>query len=150
MIRYRPRFPGPIQGYATNTIKHFYPALCADHEFDDLLQEAYIVFMKCSKAYMPPAGTLNIPAHFMNYFKRGLTNKLINMAAKCHPRISIEDIPNFDIEAPGSENVGYLSCLLAQLPSRTRYNIGKFLNGTDQQQTKAYIELRRQFRTQAG
>ena len=113
-IKYVPRWPGPIEGHAVNTAKHFYGALHPWHEFDDLLQEAYIVFMRCKRAY---GSTVDNPAWFMSLFSNSLRNRFLNMI-KHGPRYNfIEDTNLTSPNAETNEDAdGYLNLLLKELP----------------------------------
>lgn len=114
-IPFRPIWPGPIEGHAINTVRYYYGRLNAWHEFDDLLQEAYIVFIKCKRAY---GSKVDNPAWFMSLFSNSLRNRFINLI-RHGPRYNfIEDLEAINIEATGDlENDGYLRCLLEDLPS---------------------------------
>lgn len=114
-IPFRPIWPGSIEGHAVNTVRHYYGRLNAWHEFDDLLQEAYIVFLKCKRAY---SGTVDNPAWFMSLFSNSLRNRFSNLV-RHGPRYNfIEDLESINTEAAGVylENTGYLNCLLEELP----------------------------------
>lgn len=119
-IKFTPRWRGAIEGHAVNTVKSFFPKLCADHEFDDLMQEAYIVFMKCSERYKATV-EMN-PAWFMSLFRNSLRNKLINMSAKCKQTVDVDALEQNDLLlALGiTDEVGYLACVFSELPVRIR------------------------------
>lgn len=108
-LRFVARFPGPVQGHAINTIKKFYPALQADHDFDDLMQEAFIVFIKCKRKY---EATVDGKAWFMCIYRTALRNRLINMAARVRPCIALDEIPEQATEL----DEGYFRTLIGQLP----------------------------------
>lgn len=138
-IKYTPRFPGAIQGHAVNTVRKFFPKLSAEHEFDDLMQEAYIIFMRCKSRY---GATVDNPAWFMSLFSRSLHNKLINMAEVSGRYISLELLEAKD--EPASElDEGYLRRVLQELPSRVRRQVGIFLNGSETESREAYRRLRK-------
>ena len=114
VIPFRPIWPGSIEGHAVNTVRYYYGKLHPWHEFDDLLQEAYIVFIKCSRAY---AGKVDNPAWFMSLFSHSLRNRFINLI-RHGPRYNfIEDLESLTPEAANDLNDdGYLRCLLQELP----------------------------------
>ena len=68
-----PRWTGPIEGYTINLVRRYYPQLAAEHEFEDLLQEAYIKYLICVRTYK---GRVDNGAWFMSLYKRALTNHL--------------------------------------------------------------------------
>lgn len=113
-IKYVARWPGPIEGHAVNTVKHYYGILHPWHEFDDLLQEAYIVFMRCKRAY---AETVDNPAWFMSLFSNSLRNRFINLI-RHGPRYNfIEDTEMALADSRHMFNEeGYLQCLLQEVP----------------------------------
>lgn len=116
VIAFVPRWQGAIEGHAVNSIKSFFPKLCADYEFDDLLQEAYIVFMKCKKRY---AGVVDKPSWFMCLFSSSLRNRLINMCVSCKHTYSLDDV-SLDDEPATTLDVGYLSVVFSELPVQVR------------------------------
>ncbi len=113
-IPFRPIWPGPIEGHAINTIRHYYQQLHPWHEFDDLLQEAYIVFFKCKRAY---SGRVDNAAWFMSLFSHSLRNRLINLI-RHGPRYNfIEDLDLAETDTANAlDNDGYLRCLLGDVP----------------------------------
>lgn len=112
-IPYVPRWAGPIEGHAVNVIKSFFPRLCAEHEFCDLLQEAYIIFMKCKNAY---GGKVDNRAWFMALFSRSLTNRMIGLLDRSGRYIFIEDEP--EIDEPVKEDLTFLGL---DLKERLKY-----------------------------
>lgn len=118
-IKFTPRWQGAIEGHAVNTVKSFFSKLCADHEFDDLMQEAYIVFMRCGLRYK---NTVDMnPAWFMALFRNSLRNKLINMCALCKLTVDIDALDH-DItdELCIKDEIGYLKCVFSELDVRVR------------------------------
>ena len=110
-----PQWSGPIQGHAINSIKKMYPALCAEHEFDDLLQEAYIVFMKCERKYK---GTVDNAAWFMSLFRTALQNRLYTLAGKCHDTISLDALTL--AQEPVEQDTNFLRQVVRELPSEVQ------------------------------
>ena len=94
-IPYTPRWQGPIQGHAVNSIRKFYPSLCAEHEFEDLLQEAYIVFLRVKVKYPQ----VDDPRWFMRLFSRSLYRELIDLKTACHQTLSLDD-PDVEVTEP--------------------------------------------------
>ena len=143
IIKFTPRFNGPIQGRAVNIIKRFYPQLCAEHEFDDLMQEAWLVFMRCKELY---GGNVGKPQWFMVLFGRALTNKLINLSKKCGRYISIEAIENF--EEPATEfDVGFSSRLIQELPEEARQLMAAVISGAVADGRLAFAKIQRKHKT---
>ena len=118
-IKFTTRWRGPIQGHAVNTVKSFFPKLCVDHEFDDLMQEAYIVFMRCSSRYKDTV-VMN-PAWFMSLYRNSLRNKLINMCALLKLTVDIDALDhNQTNELSVLDEIGYLKCVFSDLDVRVR------------------------------
>jgi len=98
-----------------NTVRYFYGKLHPWHEFEDLLQEAYIVFMRCKHMY---GHVVDNPRWFMALFSRSLHNRMINLVQH-GPRYNFtEDLVSSGkmITQSQSENDGYLFRLLDQMP----------------------------------
>lgn len=139
MIKFTPRFNGPIQGRAVNIIKRFYPYLCAEHEFDDLMQEAWLVFARCKHLY---GTTVDNPRWFMVLFGRALTNKLINLSKKCGRYISIEALDNF--EEPATEvDMAFANRLIRELPEEVHQLMAAVVSGTVADGRLAFAQIRR-------
>lgn len=110
-IRFNPRWEG-VHGLAITLVSKYFAMLCAEHEFDDLMQEAYIVFMKCKRAYPH----IDNQKWFTSLYGNALANKLLNLAARCGRMISLEDLPPGIEDRPdGAGDEGYARVLLAEL-----------------------------------
>jgi len=134
-IKFVPRFSGAIHGRTVNVIRKFFPKLCSEYEFDDLLQEAYIVFMKCKAA-----SNADSPKWFMALYDRSLHNKMINLTEKCGRYISIEELDSID-EPVTHFDEAFLRVVLKQLPARVRHQIGIFLRGDPGTEQEAFRTL---------
>ena len=100
-IKFLPQWKGPIEGYTINTIKSYYPRLQSAHEFEDLIQEAYLKFMQCCRHY---TGKVDNGAWFMALYKRALTNQFNNMLEK-NGRYSFIDYQD-SMTMPESQTTG--------------------------------------------
>lgn len=88
-----PRWEGECKGYAYNATRKFWPALQAWHEWDDLMQEAFLVFLKCKRRYY---ACVDKPEWFMALFKVSLHNRLVTMVVSV-PKYSLmegDDVPD--------------------------------------------------------
>ena len=141
VISFVPRWPGPIEGHAVNTVKSFYPKLCAEHEFDDLMQEAYIVFLRCKQRY---SGTVDNPSWFMSLFRNALRNKLINISALCKHNLSLEAVGSDD-EPRTDGNEGYFACMFSELPVQVRRLVRDMCVGDAASSKAAAAALRRRY-----
>lgn len=126
---YAPKWDGSIGGWATNHVAANLWRVRRTHDFDDLLQEAQLVFLRCAKRYPE----LDAPQHFMALFQRALTNKVHDLA-NAATKMSAE-VP--EPTAPGGapwEGAGELECdgelavKLRQAPSEITQVLALFLN----------------------
>jgi len=172
IIKFTPRFNGPIQGRSVNIIKKFYPYLCAEHEFDDLMQEAYLVFMHCKELYGPDKGKgVDKPQWFMTLYSRALTNKLINLGKKCGRYISIDDLDfdtsefKNDVQHPRNNynnkynrqkvleesstdyDTGYAYRLIQELPEEVRQLMAAVISGAVADGRLAFAAIQRKHKT---
>lgn len=132
-IPYTPRWPGPVEGHAVNVVRRFFPKLCAEHEFDDLLQEAYIVFMRCKARFHGDSG-----AWFMALFSRSLHNRLINLSVVCGRTISLDD-PSVEAPEPvGGELDGFAQVVINELPDAVKDLINAICFGPGPEGRAAY------------
>lgn len=116
-IKFTARWPGAIEGRAVNLVKRHFSRLCAEHEFDDLMQEAYLVFMRV-KARYPQCDR---PEWFMSLFQVSLTNHLLNLGAKCGRTVSLEELPLGDLPEMLVQDEGFRRMVLQQLPVRMKH-----------------------------
>lgn len=141
-IKFRPRWNAALQGHAVNVIRKFYPRLVSDYEFDDLLQEAFIVYMRCKERY---GATVDNPRWFMALFSRSLVNKLINLTEKAGRYISIEALDE-DFPEPATQyDEAYMTCLLRELPVEVRQLIWEVVNGKVHDGRFQYGKLKTKF-----
>ena len=138
-IKFTPRFSGAIFGRAVNICRKAYPQLCAEYEFDDLMQEAFLVFQRCKELY---GGTVDKPQWFMVLFGRALSNKFINLHKKCGRYISIEALDNFD-EPVTDIDVGYASRLIHELPEEVRQLMADVVSGAVADGRLAFAQIKR-------
>ena len=72
---YLPIWEGPIEGYSKNYVaKRLFKLEPLGYEFCDLVQEAYLVFLKCKRMYEPENAK-----HFMSLYKTALRNKFFDL-----------------------------------------------------------------------
>lgn len=115
-IPFRPRWTSVMEGFTVNYVKKIYPRLATEHEFADLLQEAYLVYMKCRNKY---EGRVDNPAWFMGIYRQALHNHFLDMWSKSFPYISLDDIEEAD-EPATKIDVGYCWRVLQELPADMR------------------------------
>lgn len=145
-IKYVPRFAGAIQGHAVNTAWRFHRMLWRDHDMDDLLQEAYLVFLKCKRKYGPrpiarPGTVVDNPAWFMSLYSTALHNHFYTMTRAAGKYVVVEPIKDVDF----AEDDNYLRQVLREHTEGIKDLMIQFLDGTKSEQSRAYIRLRKLF-----
>lgn len=115
LIAFTPRWQW-VEGMAVVATKKFYPSLCAEHEFEDLLQEAYLVYMKCKSKYT----VVDNQKWFLQLFMTSLRNRLIDLVNKCsYHHLVFQEISRED-EPVTVYDEGYLARVLKELPTKTK------------------------------
>jgi hypothetical protein len=119
---WEPEWEGAIKNWATSFIKKQQWRCDKIYEFEDLLQEAYVLFLKLAARYPRVVE----PAHFMALFKTSLSNfihdKSIYLQRKkeCHVDVGV-DISDFCISHIGeTTNAGLTMLLLNEAPQELR------------------------------
>lgn len=79
--KFLPQWHGPIEGYAKNQIRHLLPRVRHFTEYDDLLQEAFEVYLFCRMRYT----TVDNAAWFMSLFKRVLYSRHAKLVVSAAP-----------------------------------------------------------------
>lgn len=93
---YRPKWTGTFEAFTKNRVrKELWRFQHISSEFEDIISEAYCVFLKCKKAYP----IIDTPQHFMALYKTALHNRFYDLAMEstyhkdvCH----IEDMYSDD------------------------------------------------------
>ena len=75
-LSWSPKWEGHIRGWAVNFIRKNQWRCDRLHDFDDLLQDAYLVFLKIEERYPRVVH----PPHFMALYKRALQNQFHDLA----------------------------------------------------------------------
>ncbi len=117
-----PCWDASFRGYAINFIKKNHWRCEQLHDFDDLLQDAYLTFRRVKAAYP----SITKPKHFMALFKVALNNEMIDRARykrdKNQAEIVVDDeLKQLILDRIGSyANEGYLRALVAEMPPETK------------------------------
>lgn len=126
------KFEGPIQGWTVNWLTENGWRFEPYHERGDMLQNAYIVFLKCSSRYPEVE-----PRHFMALYQTAWKRYCINLAKKvssdrrCQSasRLDRESHETFEVEPVGDlDNYGYVSLMLKQAPREVTLVLTLMLN----------------------
>jgi hypothetical protein len=126
MPSYTPSFEGPIEGFVHNFLKRNFWRVAASMEYEDVLQEARLLFLELKQRY-PQVDT---PQWFMTLFKRSFSNhfhdlsktdtdvrsgtSISNSSAEDSSEISLETLMG------DPENAGYMTTLIGQAPEEVR------------------------------
>lgn len=129
---FTPIFPGPIEGWTVNYSRRHFWRVERSMEFEDVMQEAYIVFLRCASKY-PDVET---PQHFMALYKMAWANELIELAkedTKLRAMVSSTPITpegeEHQLEPVGElYHDGHLSLLLSQAPKEVLMVLNLFLS----------------------
>lgn len=130
---YTPEFNGPIEGYVMNWIGREYWRLKRTHEREDVKQEAYLVFLRCTSKYP----IIDTPQHFMALFKTAWSNHVNDLSEKAtkaralvpETHLDAEDGSEWRREAMGeTDNAGALTLMVQQAPREVMMVLNLFLN----------------------
>jgi hypothetical protein len=117
-LSWSPSWEGPVQGWAVNFIKANKWRCDWVHDKDDLLQDAYLTYLKVVETYP----RVIEPKHFMALFKAAMWNAMHDRARyKRRKRLVHEETPKDVSEFCEGRigeltNYGYINVLLAEAP----------------------------------
>ncbi len=131
-MSYRPEFKGPVEGWVVNHLKTNYWRVAKTMQRDDVLQEAYLVFMRCAAKYP----IMDTPQHFMALFKTAWINQFTDFANKDTASRVVTEMPRIRVDddlveyepAGEADNDGYLSVLLSEAPKEVLMVMNLFLS----------------------
>ena len=115
---WRPVWNEHFQKWSASYIKKNLWRYDTIHEFDDLMQDAYLLFVRIADTYP----RVNNPANFMALFKMAMINKTNDRSLYTKRRKAAEittpkDVSEFYLGRIGEvTNAGYLNALLAEMP----------------------------------
>lgn len=99
------QWKGSIEGWVVNYLSANAWRTQPEHDFDDLLQEAYILFMVCQERYTH----VTEERHFFSLFRRALTNRVNDLSvvrSKRHEQTLYPTGPEGDEQAAST----FLAC----------------------------------------
>jgi hypothetical protein len=129
-MTFAPLFPGPIEGWTVNFIRKQLWKVEASMEFADLMQEAYMVFLRVQQRY-PDVET---PQHFMALYKTSWFHHFTNLTLADSRQREVMPVSYSSLEGHGAEllgssdNDGYLRTLIRQAPREVALVFSLFLN----------------------
>lgn len=123
---FAPQWEGPVKRWAIKFIRRNQWRVERINEFDDLLQDACLIFCKVASRY-----TVVEARHFMALFQRAMANSYHDKAKylKRKREACFADNPpeiDFDRIIGEASNSGYLNALIAEAPDELRCAISAF------------------------
>jgi len=131
---YVPEFKGPIEGYLVNSITREGWRVAETHDRDDLMQEGYLVFIRCAARYP----LLDTAKHFMALFKRAWANHVNDLSTKATRARQVgykepEDWLRRPVEQIGeTDNAGVLAAMVRQAPREVMLVLNLFLSAPNE------------------
>lgn len=84
-IKFTPKWEGPIEGWATKYANKSVWRVRPEHDFDDLMQDAYIYFLTVKERYPRVVD----PPHFMRLFQTCFINHINDLASRRTRRVDV-------------------------------------------------------------
>lgn len=131
-MSYKPEFKGPIEGWVVNYSRKIHWRIQRTVPWEDMMQEAALVFLKCRGAYPD----LDTPQHFMALFKTAWTRRFCDLAAAdtadrvlvSENRTSMDDEEYTPDSVGELDTDGELAVKLRQAPSEVLSVLHLFLS----------------------
>lgn len=153
---YFPKFEGAVEGYVKNFLKKNLWRVAATMEFEDAMQEAYLLFLILKEKY----GPTDTPQHFMSLYKSSWTRRFNDLSTvDFRHRDKLVELTEEE-EAYRKEHVigdadtyGYLTALMGKAPEELRLIFSLILstsspilnqavrNWEAQRGTESYLEM---------
>ncbi len=120
-LAWQPCWEGPTKAWVQGFINRNIWRCDRIHDADDLLQDAYLTYLRVVSKYPKVRGQ----AHFMSLFRRALHNEMHDRARYMKRKRELNEDTSVDAcELPGRigevSNNGYLAMLLEQAPDPVR------------------------------
>lgn len=130
-LNHLPKWPGSIEGFVTNYLKANFWRVESTMSYDDALQEAYVVFLRCERKY-----SVEEPKHFMALFKTSLVRVFADLSKLDSELRNIQSLQQEDsdgeplvFEAVGDlDNNGSVIAAIEQAPSEVKEVLQLLLN----------------------
>lgn len=128
---YIPVFAGPIEGWTVRWSSQHLWRVAEAMEWDDVMQEAYLVFLRCSNKYP----VLDTPQHFMALYKRAWVNHFNDLSTEVSRNraasLSLDDDGESQgIQEPAGDldTNGHLRIMIEEAPKEVRMVLSLLLN----------------------
>jgi len=115
-LAYHPEWTKEVHGCAYNMARRYGGRLAPWYEWDDLMQEAYLVFARCQRHY---AGKVDNPAWFMALFKVSWRRRMVKLFNQCPAYSLFEDCETLP-ESAVADDVQEILELLEAVPSELK------------------------------
>lgn len=112
-LRYQPRWSPELAGYSYNATRHYWSTLSPWYEWEDVQQEAQIIFLLCQRKY---TGVVDNPAWFMSLFKTALRNRLIDLAVSIPKYSLLEGLDHSVLQQAAPDTLHELLEMMENLP----------------------------------
>ena len=89
-----PRYTAALEGYIIKFVRRSWPSMAHLYEFEDLLQEAYLVFLRCKRRFEDYGD--NSAALFTAYFKQALMHHFASIHARSRRYNYVEMAPEHE------------------------------------------------------
>ncbi len=125
---FEPIWKGEHEGYATNYMARQHWRIKSTVPWDDAMQEAAFVFMRCKRKYTE----VTEPQHFMALFKTALANHVTDLAnanTEHRENMAMAEDESVALVVTGDmDNDGMLATLIRQAPREVQMVLSLFLN----------------------
>lgn len=124
-LSFRPEFDPVISGWAVNHLRTNYWRVAGHYEFEDMIQEAWLVFATCRDSYPH----VNEARHFTSLFKTAFRNRIHDLSYGCSNEKGVvadegddglcyeEVLANIVGNTP---NAGFATVLLNEIPKELK------------------------------
>lgn len=125
---WKPAWDTSIRGWAVNFIRKNIWRCDGIHDFDDLLQDAYLTFMKVVNSYPRVVE----PKHFMALYKTAMANEMTDRSRYKRKKDEVNVVTDVDAvelclgRIGESTNEGYLRALVSELPEEISLALAVF------------------------
>ncbi len=116
---WHPAWEGSIKRWTAHQIRLNKWRFDKADEFEDLMQEAFMVFMKVERAYP----VLNNASHFFALYKTALHRHFHDKTRKLQKQIttdSLEEVSDLPALYTNTPNLGHLSIILEEMPDELK------------------------------
>ena len=145
-LNWTPKWEGPIRAWSCNFISRNKWRCDPINDFEDLLQDAYLIYLKIVEAYP----SVTEPQIFMGLFKMAMTNNMhdnaryVKRKRVVHEETSV-DAPELATGRIGEvTNNGYVSALLAEAPEELQMALDIIENNPEALRGKPKVKRKRQ------